>query len=83
MTQHEFRMNLVDLETYVIRCMGFADLVDFRTEIKQVAENVKKYKEENYLEIISRGRKKLKRLISEETYEQMFVVRPLDFSKNK
>ena len=44
MTQHEFRIRLIDLETYVVKCEGITNLSDFRTEIKQVAENVKKYK---------------------------------------
>lgn len=83
MTQHEFRIRLIDLETYVIKCEEFINLSDFRTEIKQVAENVKKYKEKDYAEIISRGRKKLERLIGKETYERMFVIKTIDFSKNK
>lgn len=83
MTQHEFRIRLIDLETYVIKCEEFTNLSDFRTEIKQVAENVKKYKEKDYAEIISRGRKKLERLIGKETYERMFVIKTIVFSKNK
>lgn len=81
MTLHEFVIRLLDLETYVIRCEELADVSAFRTEIQNVVKDRYKYKEEDYKEIISRGHRKLKRLIGEEKYQQMFVIKLPDYSK--
>lgn len=81
MTQHEFVMNLIDLETKVIRCSDIVDVSVLRTEIHSMKVNRNSYNEQDYIRIVSNLYRKLKRMIGEKAYTSMFVIKLPNLAK--